>query len=125
MKAYNGKLQQILQDQHDNKLSASRNLATKIDSVQKQLEKKIEDLEDQYVYSPDDLSTIRSNIEELFEEQSHLKRVGDRTVTQSGFLPFRTLSEHRLCYIAILPKYGLDNIRAPLSVKYVHSTFVK
>ena len=67
---------------------ASRNLATKIDSVKRDLEKKMEDLEDQYVYSPDDLSTIRSNIEELFEEQSHLKRVGDRTVTQSGILPF-------------------------------------
>ena len=85
-------MQQILQDQHDNKLLASRNLATKIDSVKRDLEKKMEDLEDQYVYSPDDLSTIRSNIEELFEEQSHLKRVGDRTVTQSGILPFSNVA---------------------------------
>lgn len=42
----------------------------------------MEELEDKYVYSPDDLSTIRSNIEELFEEQGHLKRVTDRTSTQ-------------------------------------------
>ena len=103
MKAYNGKLQQILQDQHDNKLLASRNLATKIDSVRKQLQKKIEDLEDQYVYSPDDLSTIRSNIEELFEEQSHLKRVGDRTVTQSGLLPFKTLSVSVSLFVVSIP----------------------
>ena len=42
----------------------------------------MEELEDKYVYSPDDLSTIRSNIEELFEEQGHLERVTDRTSTQ-------------------------------------------
>ena len=39
-------------------------------------------MEDKYVYSPEDLSTIRSNIAELFDEQAHLERVSDRTSTQ-------------------------------------------
>ena len=59
-----------------------KHLQTKIEDVKKSLDKKLDDLEDKYVYSPEDLSTIRSNIAELFDEQAHLERVSDRTSTQ-------------------------------------------
>ena len=75
-------MQQILDDQHNDSIKLHKHLQTKIDEVKKSLDTKLDDLEDKYVYSPEDLSTIRSNIEQLFDEQAHLERVSDRTSTQ-------------------------------------------